>query len=290
MNNTALLGLLAETSVHAGAGQMAGVIDLPIQREAHTAWPVVYGSAVKGALRTLAEEQKAPWLTAVFGPETGNASEHAGALLVGDARLLLLPVRSLTSHFKWVTCPALLKRLRADLERLGLPAFATDAIPDVYDANAALLPDGAANALFLEEFRFEARPADLSAVIPTLAGLMGREDAAAALQKQLAVVGDDRFSHLARYATPVNPHVCLDNATKTVRPGALWYEESLPPDTVLYVGLHAQAVRMKGETLTAAKVLEHVITDLFARPYLQLGGNETVGMGWCKVTIQRGEG
>lgn len=285
MNNTALLGLMAETSIHAGAGQMAGVIDLPIQREAHTAWPVVYGSAVKGALRTLAEEQKAPWLTAVFGPETGKASEHAGALLVGDARLLLLPVRSLTSHFKWVTCPALLKRLHADLERLGLPAFAT--IPKVDEANVALLPEGAANALFLEEFRFETRVADLSAVIPALAGLMGREDAAAALQKQLVVVGDDRFSHLARYTTPVNPHVCLDNATKTVRPGALWYEESLPPDTVLYVGLYAQAARVKGETMTAAEVLDRFLT-LFARPYLQLGGNESVGMGWCKVTICRG--
>jgi CRISPR-associated protein Cmr4 len=298
MNNTALLGLLAETSIHAGAGQMAGVIDLPIQREAHTDWPVVYGSAVKGALRTLAEEQKeqtAPWLTAVFGPETGNASEHAGALLVGDARLLLLPVRSLTSHFKWVTCPALLGRLRADLERLGLPAFAADVIPKVEEANTARVPEGAENALFLEEFRFETRVADLSAVIPTLAGLMSREDAAAALQKQLVVVGDDRFSHLARYATPVNPHVCLDDATKTVRPGALWYEESLPSDTVLYVGLHAQAARMKGETLTAAEVLDRFLT-LFARPYLQprpylqLGGNETVGMGWCKVTIRRGEG
>lgn len=292
MHNTALLGLLAETSIHAGAGQMAGVIDLPIQREAHTTWPVVYGSAVKGALRTLAEEQKeqtAPWLTAVFGPETGNASEHAGALLVGDARLLLLPVRSLTSHFKWVTCPALLRRLRADAERLGFSVFVTEAIPEVDDPDVALLPEGAANALFLEEFRFETRVADLNAVIPTLAGLMGREDAAAALQKQLVVVGDDRFSHLARYATPVNPHVCLDNATKTVRRGALWYEESLPPDTVLYVCLHVQVARMKGETMTAAEVLDRFLT-LFARPYLQLGGNETVGMGWCKVTIQRGEG
>ncbi|MBN2887102.1 MAG: type III-B CRISPR module RAMP protein Cmr4, partial [Chromatiaceae bacterium] len=95
MEDTALLGLLAETAIHAGAGQNAGVIDLPIQREAHTAWPVVFGSAVKGALRALAEERQAPWLKAVFGPETNNASEHAGALLVGDARLLLLPVRSL---------------------------------------------------------------------------------------------------------------------------------------------------------------------------------------------------
>ena len=288
-DNTALLGLLAETSIHAGAGQMAGVIDLPIQREAHTAWPVVFGSAVKGALRTLAHEQKAPWLLSVFGPETSSAHEHAGALLVSDARLLLLPVRSLTSHFKWVTCPALLSRFCADAERLRLKNAAFP-MPDISDPNTALVPEGAANALFLEEFRFVARVADLSAAIAALARLMGREDATAALQKQLVVMHDDRFNHLAQFATPVNAHVCLDNTTKTVKPGALWYEESLPPDTVLYVGLYAQATRVKEQSKTAAKVLDHITHDLFARPYLQLGGNETVGMGWCKVTICRGEG
>jgi len=288
-NNTALLGLLAETSIHAGAGQMAGVIDLPIQREAHTAWPVVFGSAVKGALRTLANEQKAPWLISVFGPETSSAHEHAGALLVTDARLLLLPVRSLTSHFKWVSCPALLKRFCADAERMRLQGAAFT-IPEINDPNTALVPEGAANALFLEEFRFATQTADLSAAITALARLMGRPDAVAALQKQLVVVHDDRFNHLAQFATPVNAHVCLDNATKTVKPGALWYEESLPPDTVLYVGLYAQASRVKEERKTAAEVLGHVVNELFAQPYLQLGGNETVGMGWCKVTICRGEG
>ena len=288
-NNTALLGLLAETSIHAGAGQMAGVIDLPIQREAHTAWPVVFGSAVKGALRTLANEQKAPWLISVFGPETSSAHEHAGALLVSDARLLLLPVRSLTSHFKWVSCPALLKRFCADAERMRLQGAAFT-IPEINDPNTALVPEGAANALFLEEFRFATQTADLSAAITALARLMGRPDAVAALQKQLVVVHDDRFNHLAQFATPVNAHVCLDNATKTVKPRALWYEESLPPDTVLYVGLYAQASRVKEERKTAAEVLGHVVNELFAQPYLQLGGNETVGMGWCKVTICRGEG
>jgi CRISPR-associated protein Cmr4 len=288
-NNTALLGLLAETSIHAGAGQMAGVIDLPIQREAHTAWPVVYGSAVKGALRSLADEQQAGWLIPVFGPETTNASDHAGALLVSDARLLLLPVRSLTSHFKWVTCPALLKRFRADAQRLGLPDAAF-AVPEVDDANSALAPEDAADGLFLDEFRFNLKTADLSAVITALARLMGRDDAEAALQRQLVVVHDDRFNHLAQFATPVNAHVCIDNQTKTVKNGMLWYEESLPPDTVLYVGLYAQAARVKEQSKTAAEVLSHITRDLFARPYLQLGGNETVGMGWCKVTICRVEG
>lgn len=290
MNKTALLGLLAETSIHAGAGQSGGVIDLPIQREAHTAWPVVYGSAVKGALRALAEEHKeqhAAWLTQVFGPETTNASEHAGALLVGDARLLLLPVRSLTSHFKWVTCPALLRRFAADAARLGLSSFDLAAIPPVADRKQALLPESGPEALYLEEFRLRAEVADFSAIIPVLARLMARPDAEAALNKQLALVDDDRFNHLAQFATPVNAHVCIDNQTKTVQPGALWYEETLPPDTLLTVALHAQATRKQEQDKSAAEVLAHVTQDLLGeRPYLQLGGNETVGMGCCKVSVQ----
>lgn len=291
MKATALLGLLAETSIHAGTGQDGGVIDLPIQREAHTAWPVIYGSAVKGALRASAEERGVDWLKPVFGPEINNASDHAGALLVGDARLLLLPVRSLTGHFKCLTCPALLRRFVADAERLGLTGFEVNAIPKVPDLQTALLPEPGGETLYLEEFRLRTQVGDFEAVIPALAHLMNRPDAEAALRKQLALVSDDRFSHFARFATPVNAHVCIDNATKTVKPGALWYEESLPPDTLLYVTLHALKARQNGVDKTAAEVLAHVTTELFGqRPYLQLGGNETVGMGWCKVSVQTGEG
>lgn len=287
-NKTAMLGLLAETSIHAGAGQMAGVIDLPIQREAHTDWPVVYGSAVKGALRTLAEDRKLNWVQDVFGPETNKASDNAGALLVGDACLLLLPVRSLASHFKWVTCLALLQRFRADAERLGLTPFSVNMIPTP-GKEAVLIPAQETGPLFLEEFRFEMQYHDLSKIIEAIAPLMARQDAETALRNQLVVVHDDLFRHLARYATPVNAHVCLDNNTKTVRPGALWYEESLPPDTLLYVCLMAQNSRIKDSKKLAADVLKHITGNLFNPPYLQLGGNETVGMGWCKVTTWQKE-
>jgi len=54
---TAILGLLAQTSIHAGAGSQTGIIDLPIQREGHNGWPCVFGSAVKGALRDKAEQE-----------------------------------------------------------------------------------------------------------------------------------------------------------------------------------------------------------------------------------------
>ncbi len=282
-----LLGLYAETAIHAGAGTSTGVIDLPIMREAHTGWPCIFGSAVKGALRAKAEQARLETLHDVFGPDTKNASEHAGALAVGDARLLLLPVRSLTSHFKWVTCPALIQRAAADARRMGVevPGFALPALED----NTAL-QSGTSATLYLEEFQLQAQQTDLEALIGWLARFVRQEEGfATRLAQQLVVVHDDMFAHLAQYATPVNPHIAIDNSSKTVKPGALWYEETLPPETVLYVTLAASPSRKPGSERSAEQILQATL-QLFPQeaPYLQLGGNETVGMGWCRVSSAQG--
>jgi len=309
----ALLGLLAETSIHAGAGGSVGAIDLPIQREAHTDWPCVFGSAVKGALRTLAEDRMCTEETgpngrsgkrctdefyAVFGPDTGHASDHAGALLVGDARLVLLPVRSLTTHFKWVTCPALLDRLRRDTERLGVEGFSDLRASQPRGTNDDLSPAWSASAeedIYLEEYRFEAKllPGK-DKIVPALSQLSDRDEFKEALERQLVVVGDDVFRDLCRHATPVNTHIRLDSESKTTIKGALWYEETLPSETLLYVAISAGAARRRikdkdGEDvgpmqLGANEVLIELTKLFSSRAYLQLGGNETVGMGWCGVT------
>lgn len=279
-----LLGIYAETSIHAGAGTSTGVIDLPIMREAHTGWPCVFGSAVKGALRAKAEQQLDKHaVTDVFGPDTKNASDHAGALAVGDARLLLLPVRSLTSHFKWVTCPALIKRALDDAKRMGKSVAVK--VPSVGNENEALQAEPSAD-LYLEEFHFKAVQTDLAALIQWLASFIPSDaDFAKRLEKQLVVVHDNLFAHLAQYATPVNPHIAIENARKVVKNGALWYEETLPPETVMYIALAASSSRRKGADVSEDAVLANVLSLFPAdKPYLQLGGNETVGMGWCRVS------
>ncbi len=292
--NNAILGLWAETSIHAGAGSSVDSVDLPIQREGHSGWPCIFGSAVKGALRAKAEQQ---WdkssVKAVFGPEptAGNASEHAGALMVGDARILLLPVRSLTGHFKWVTCPALLTRLARDAERMGM-ADASYTVPTVAE-NKALQQDKTKD-LFLEEYKILAENADLTKIIQQLSALSGIEQDS--LSKQLVIVDDSLFAYLSRYTTPVTPHIAIDGKKKVVRKGALWYEETLPAETVLYITLSASKVRdtsFKGNKELADKqataVLNSITQTLFhSAPYLQVGGNETVGMGWCKVNTYTG--
>lgn len=285
----AIMGLLAQTSIHAGTGQNTGVIDLPIQREGHNGYPCVFGSAMKGALRSRAETEVSDKdsVNFVFGPDTNNASDHAGALLVSDARLVLLPIRSLTSQFKWVTCPDALSRLQRDAERFGVKLEGLDI--ELVGDDAIVPAQTKDGSLFLEEYRFEAKPKDLGSLVKALASLMSRSDAEAALQSQLVIISNDMFSHLAQHGTPVNAHIAIDSETKTVKPGALWYEETLPPETLLYVGLSAVKARAKGAEMPASAIL-NTITGLFAsKPWLQVGGNETVGMGWCAVKTVQGD-
>ena len=293
MNNqaTAMLGLLTETSLHAGAGSSVSGVDLPIQREGHNGWPCVYGSAVKGSLRDRAEAhycKDSNDVLAVFGPKTTNASDNAGAIAVGDARLLLLPVRSLTSTFKWVTCSEALERLKRDAKRMGLVHF-TFNVPTAGSDAEALVSEGTGD-LFLEEYRFtlRAEKKNIEQCATSIAKLMNRDNAEDELKKRLTIVSDDMFAHLTQAAVPVNAHIALESETKTTRDGALWYEETLAPETLLYVPLVANKSRKDGHILEAKGVLEKV-TGLFSeKHWLQLGGNETVGMGWCAVKVLEG--
>lgn len=49
--NTSIAIMYAVSPCHAGSGSSLGVVDLPIQRERHTNWPMIQSSGVKGAFR-----------------------------------------------------------------------------------------------------------------------------------------------------------------------------------------------------------------------------------------------
>ena len=298
-----ILGLYAQTSIHAGTGQDSGIIKLPIQREAHNGYPCVFGSAMKGALRTQAEisyGEKDDKVTLTFGPasDSESANDHAGAVMISDARILLMPIRSLTSQFKWVTCPAVLIRYQQDASRFGIDAhFEIPTVPDPKDDEEAVAlvakkgnEEGNEDSLFLEEYRFSTnQEEDLSKIVDELEKLMSsKADIQKNLQEQLVIVSDDMFSHICQHATPVNAHIAIESDTKVVKQGALWYEETLPPETLLYVGISANASRHKDNKQAADKILGNV-TGLFTEtPWVQIGGNETVGMGWCAVKTRKG--
>ena len=89
---------------------------------------------------------------------------------------------------------------------------------------------------------------------------------------------DDVLSFLLETATEITARIRLDEAKKTVKQGALWYEEALPAESILSGLLVIQAV-----AASEADVLE-TITQLTQNP-LQVGGSTTVGRGLCRVHL-----
>ncbi len=263
MSGVEIFGLLAETFVHTGCGQSAGAIDLPVMRERTTSYPFIPGSSVKGALKDATKGDASLDTKWLFGEQ-----ENAGTLLIGDARLVLLPVRSLSSPYRWVTCRLLLERLDRDLQRGGRSGPALHAIK--LGEEEALAQEGSGH-LYLEERQFAVTGSPPGGVAAALTPLIPHEASRERLARQLVVVNDDDFAWFARYALPVHARNVLHEQKKTST--NLWYEEALPPDTLLSLVVGERADGAAGS-----------LGDFLAqRRYLQVGGNETVGQGWFAV-------
>ena len=267
----AILGLLAETPVHPGAGRGMGVVDLPVAREAATDYPVLVGSSLKGALRDKAETIGETGKTGINVAERFGQPDHAGDLLVSDGRLLLLPVRSLTASFRWATCPHLVERYGRDLARAGLSP--RPAVPAVERGSVLAAGSG---SLFLEERQFTISGEPKADLVQAVAPLVLHEETQGRLGTRIAVLHDDDFAWFARYGLSIQARNVLDDETKKSR--NLWYEETLPPDTVL----HALVL---GRGDAATRTLDALFPE--DDPYLQAGGNETVGQGWFAVSVRR---
>lgn len=295
MPETALLFVHALTSLHPGSGTALGHVDLPVARERHTGWPLIPASTLKGVVRDACRpgatkgEDYDQWC-AVFGPETKQADLHAGAISLTDARILAFPVRSLVGVFAWVTCPEVLRRLNRDLALIDGGKALAD-VPSLAEGEAAcadnckMLVDG--NSLVLEEFDF-IRKAD--ADISDIAGWIAERAITDAETKErlathLVIITDDAFGHFVQHATEVTARIGLEYATKTVKDGALFYEEFLPPETLLYGLVFAEPSRRKGLAMDAGSVLAYVAEGV--PKTLQIGADETIGKGLCAVRLHR---
>jgi CRISPR-associated protein Cmr4 len=299
--STRLVLIHALSPLHPGTGQAVGAIDLPIARERPTGVPLLPGSSLKGALRA---RDASPLRQVVFGPETRDASDHAGAVQFADAHLVLLPVRSLAGTFAWATSPYLLTRLARDAREAGLELETAPTVPSI--ERCGVLSEklsarlGNERRVVLEDLDFapdlEPEPKGKKGPLRRLAAALaqalfpgdgaceqaGRES----VSGRICLLHDDAMSYLLETATEVVARVRLDEGKKTVAKGALWYEESLPGESVL-VGLAVGSdVKRNGTAHGADALLDHVAK--VAGGLVQLGGKSTVGRGSCRVTLARG--
>ncbi|MGC9227526.1 type III-B CRISPR module RAMP protein Cmr4, partial [Caldivirga sp.] len=121
----------ALTPMHPGLGKGGeGFVDLPVQRD-EFGFPTIWASSLKGAVKSslLLECDNSSneierlvcrrRILLTFGPDTGEASEYASAISMLDARLILIPARSLKGVWTYVTSPHLLNYLFTYLEAIN---------------------------------------------------------------------------------------------------------------------------------------------------------------------------
>lgn len=296
--------LYVETSLHAGSGSDLGIVDLPIQREKHTDFPKIESSSLKGSIREVFEEilkteEDKVAIKLVFGPENGD--EHAGALGFTDARILLFPVRSMRGVFAWITCPAILNRFYSDF---SLCEINGPSIPDGYNkvTNSSDLIVRE-DKIVLEEYTFTVTKDEKCAQLAKwLSENVFKEENywKKKMAKDIVILSDDDFRDFVELSTEVIARTKINNETGTVETGALFYEEYLPPETVLYSLALASPIFVadegkKGnfksngdqekEAEAIIKFFENNLPSI-----IQIGGNATIGKGIVRAKVYGKEG
>lgn len=333
--------MIVQTPLHAGSGQDLGIVDQPIQRERHTSFPKIEGSSLKGAIREVFEEYKDiknlektklkdlletfpdlkqngnmdlnkekyknEAIKLSFGPEN-DGNDHAGALGFTDARLLLFPVKSMKGVFAYITCPYVLERFKEDLElskddklklKLENCNFPSNSQAIVWEGSQNKIND-TQNKIILEEYCFSIIPANKDCDLPTfLSTITGIEK----LNEKLVILSNDDFKDFVNLSTEVITRTKINPETGTVQSGALFTEEYLPAESVLYSLALTTPIFIKEGDKKGIFTKEKNGSDDWKKHeesrvmkffelglpgVMQIGGNATIGKGIVRTKVYGG--
>ena len=289
--NGGILVFRAISPIHAGVGsETMHIIDLPIQREKHTGWPTIYGSSIKGALRSYCKNilgLSNNDIKHTFGSEPKDSDKETGSISFSDARLLLFPVKSYSKVFVWITCPLALKRLIEDITLISSEKWQSLLNIEKLEKEKETLDEGKAivsvrfpeDTVFLEDTKVSVEKVKINLEnfldLEKFSEFVGVRHEM--LLERLVVVHDEIFTSFVRNATQIIPRVKL-NENKTVDTGP-WYEEYLPPETVMYSLVQRALIKLKEDRL---KCIRKVLCKLDGR-LVNFGGKETTGKGFVLV-------
>ena len=301
--------IYAETPIHPGSGTTLGAVDLPIQRERHTEFPIIQGSSLKGVLRNAPKGAKKGRGIALSDEcencpdEKGNeicdicrwifgGPEGIGGISVTDARILAFPVRTLKGVFGWITCPLVLDRYKRDLGLVGIevdwkiPKPSGDEEAEVCK-NSNLTEK---NHIYIEDLQLKScENENVNKIAERIARNLPEDEAyeeiREKLKRDLVIVSDNVFRDLVSLTTEVVTRIKIDPKTGTVdkKVGGLWSEEYLPTDTIMYslILIPSRLNNLKPEEI-AEKFKK------YEGKFLHMGGDETVGKGFAMIKLIEG--
>jgi CRISPR-associated protein Cmr4 len=213
--------------------------------------------------------------------------DFSGALGFTDARILFFPVKSVKGVFAYITCPMVLERFQNDikiynenfdfLEKIKIPHI-KDNICVVFSSTNTIKKDKDFYVI-LEEYSFKSiKKINLDEkdfFIPNSKNILDR----------LIIISDDDFTHFVKNSTEVITRTKIDNITGTVQDGALFTEEYLPAETVMYS--LAIANNPFNKSVDDLKEANDII-DFFQKisRVIQIGGNSTLGKGIVEISCE----
>lgn len=284
---------------HVGSGSDLGIVDLPIQREGHTGFPKIEASSLKGSIRETFERRDMPTSIKThltFGYDDSNApklvkekfaekkaQEFAGALGFSDTRVLLFPIKSAKGIFAWITCPIVLHKFMKDLKISNNEQSFTIKENTITNKSKINIDNG---SVILEEYQISIQKDKHTQKI---AEFLSQELNNDEIKEKLIILSDDDFKDFITLSTEVITRTKIDNQTGVVATGALFTEEYLPSETIMYSlvlasDLMAQVDFDEAKELTTADKVMDFFTQTIPNT-IQIGGNATIGKGIVSITI-----
>lgn len=283
--------MYALSPCHAGSGSAMGVVDLPIQRERHTNWPVIQASGVKGAFRAnfdrfrnaidANDRQQIKDFNKITDSIFGSSESggYAGSFSLSDAKILAYPMRSNAAPFVWITCPAVLKRLIKDMQFIGkaAPLFAWKDVEVLLNNNKAFYlsdPVNNTDSVLLEDYQV-----DVYKDRSLITGLLEPVKEYMTSAERLLLVSDEVFNYGVSDCTQITAKISIDSTTGSTVDGSLRYQEELPSDTIMYsVVCWGDTKNTVEENLKAETIKKFICEQVIAK-YIQIAGDETLGRG-----------
>lgn len=286
MSNYQLAYLYLLSPLHTGGTSQEGNV-VGIAREAHTNFPYLPSSSIRGRFRADVDFDPTDPDTdlnarirriQLFGPELRDIQDRdfaelyeaqtdrqlaqleQGSIWIGDGSILWMPVPSISHGIIWVSCPLLLQRwtrLRFG-KQIDVPEYSSN-LPR---RGTVYLKDATLPGQRLQDWQ-----TDWQTFVPH-----SQETSI----ENVLVVPNRYCETLIQMSLWRQVKVKLDER-KVVADGSFRYEEAIPPDTLMYFpwGVTVQTQNRQERQQDFTRLLVE-------RPIVQIGGQESLGRGFVR--------